>query len=195
MTIKQIDVQQLRPGMHVCDAAGTPHGIVTDRYSLNQRMYVTLRTSVDVQHMAPVPFDFQVYVIACSMHNEPMVREAGGPGMTTIHGRTYCPTCQAELLTAMSNSDMIHSGAVDELVADMDRQEFIEKIAGLPKGARARIFEQESTDTGAESYTVAQIREAFRKHATPDDWGIKSFYEDGLIASLRGEYDNNEKEN
>lgn len=40
-----------------------------------------------------------------------------------------------------------------------------------------------------ETYTVAQIREAFRKHAHDDDWGVPSFYEDGLIDALRGEYD------
>lgn len=39
-----------------------------------------------------------------------------------------------------------------------------------------------------ETYTVEQIEEAFAKHATEDDWGIKSFYEDSLISALRGEY-------
>lgn len=40
-----------------------------------------------------------------------------------------------------------------------------------------------------ETYTVAQIREAFAKHAGEDTWGVKAIYETGLIASLRGEYD------
>lgn len=43
-----------------------------------------------------------------------------------------------------------------------------------------------------ETYSVAQIRQAFVKHAFPDDWGVKSFYEDGLISALRGEYDNSD---
>lgn len=41
----------------------------------------------------------------------------------------------------------------------------------------------------AETYSVHQIREAFTKHASNDDWAVPSFYEDGLIAALRGEYD------
>lgn len=41
----------------------------------------------------------------------------------------------------------------------------------------------------AETYTVEQIREAFAKHASPDGWGVPSFYERGLVAALRGEYD------
>lgn len=40
-----------------------------------------------------------------------------------------------------------------------------------------------------EAYTVERIREAFAKHASPDDWGVPAFYEAGLIAALRGEYD------
>jgi len=40
-----------------------------------------------------------------------------------------------------------------------------------------------------EMFSVTQIREAFAKHSRPDDWGVPSFYETGLIASLRGEYD------
>lgn len=39
-----------------------------------------------------------------------------------------------------------------------------------------------------EMYSVTEIREAFAKHATEDDWGIKSFYESTLISALRGEY-------
>lgn len=41
----------------------------------------------------------------------------------------------------------------------------------------------------AETYTIEQIREAFRKHASEDDWGIKAMYESILISALRGEYD------
>lgn len=41
----------------------------------------------------------------------------------------------------------------------------------------------------SESYTVEQISRAYAKHAGPDDWDIPSFYENGLIAALRGEYD------
>lgn len=44
-------------------------------------------------------------------------------------------------------------------------------------------------DDQTETYTVAQIREAFAKHATPDDWSVPSFYEDGLVSALRGTYD------
>lgn len=40
-----------------------------------------------------------------------------------------------------------------------------------------------------EMYTVYQIRKAFDQHAHPDDWNVPSFYEDSLIAALRGEYD------
>lgn len=42
---------------------------------------------------------------------------------------------------------------------------------------------------GTEAYTIDQIHEAFAKHASPDDWGVQSFYETGLVAALRGEYD------
>lgn len=44
-------------------------------------------------------------------------------------------------------------------------------------------------DENVENYTVAQIREAFAKHASKDDWGVPSFYDESLIAALRGEYD------
>jgi hypothetical protein len=44
-------------------------------------------------------------------------------------------------------------------------------------------------DDQTETYTVAQIREVFAKHATPDDWGVRKFYEDSLISALRGKYD------
>lgn len=40
-----------------------------------------------------------------------------------------------------------------------------------------------------ENYTVAQIREAYAKHAGNDDWGIPAMYENILINALRGEYD------
>ena len=40
-----------------------------------------------------------------------------------------------------------------------------------------------------EVYSVARIRAAFTEHARGDEWGVPSFYEEGLIASLRGEYD------
>jgi hypothetical protein len=46
-----------------------------------------------------------------------------------------------------------------------------------------------NTNEQDETYSVAQIRAAFHRHASPDDWGIPDFYEDGLIAALRGEYD------
>ena len=45
-----------------------------------------------------------------------------------------------------------------------------------------------AAETG-EAYSVAQIQEAFAKHASPDNWGVPAFYEDGLISALRGEYD------
>lgn len=40
-----------------------------------------------------------------------------------------------------------------------------------------------------ETYSVARIREAFREHARGDEWGVPSFYENGLIDALRGKYD------
>lgn len=40
-----------------------------------------------------------------------------------------------------------------------------------------------------ETYSVEQIRAAYAKHASDDDWGVPSFYDDSLIAALRGEYD------
>jgi hypothetical protein len=49
--------------------------------------------------------------------------------------------------------------------------------------------EQGHTDEARETFTVSQIREAFAKHSGRDDWGVPSFYESGLIAALRGEYD------
>jgi hypothetical protein len=39
-----------------------------------------------------------------------------------------------------------------------------------------------------DTYTVAQIREAFTRYAGCDDWGVPSFYEHSLVAALRGEY-------
>jgi hypothetical protein len=44
-------------------------------------------------------------------------------------------------------------------------------------------------DEDRETYSVAQIREAFAKHAGPDDWNVPHFYEGGLINALRGKYD------
>lgn len=40
-----------------------------------------------------------------------------------------------------------------------------------------------------EAYSVEEIREAFAKHASEDDWGVPKFYEGTLIAALRGEFD------
>lgn len=40
-----------------------------------------------------------------------------------------------------------------------------------------------------ETYSIKQIREAFAKHASTDGWGVRNFAEDGLIAALRGRYD------
>jgi hypothetical protein len=44
-------------------------------------------------------------------------------------------------------------------------------------------------DDETETYTVAQIRAVFAKHATPDDWSVPSFYEDSLLSALRGTHD------
>lgn len=44
-------------------------------------------------------------------------------------------------------------------------------------------------DENVENYSVAQIRGAFAKHASEDDWGVPNFYEGGLIDALRGVYD------
>jgi hypothetical protein len=49
-------------------------------------------------------------------------------------------------------------------------------------------------DETGEAYTVAQIREAFARHAHKDDWGVLSFYENGLLAALRGEYNDDQPE-
>ena len=46
-----------------------------------------------------------------------------------------------------------------------------------------------SADETTETYSVQEIREAFAKHARPDDWNCPHFYEGGLIHALRGEYD------
>ncbi len=42
---------------------------------------------------------------------------------------------------------------------------------------------------GFENYTVDEIRAAFANHASDDDWGVPSMYEDSLISALRGEFD------
>lgn len=44
-------------------------------------------------------------------------------------------------------------------------------------------------DEQTETYSVGQIREAYELHASPDDWGVRAFYESTLISALRGEYD------
>jgi hypothetical protein len=44
----------------------------------------------------------------CAIHEEPMVREAGGLAMPTVHGRIYCPPCQQELMDAPDRP--AHSG-------------------------------------------------------------------------------------
>ncbi len=43
-----------------------------------------------------------------------------------------------------------------------------------------------------ELYTVEEIREAFAKHSVEDTWGVPNFYENDLIAALRGEFDKEE---
>lgn len=40
-----------------------------------------------------------------------------------------------------------------------------------------------------EVYSVADIRKAFAKHASRDDWGVPAMYEGVLISALRGEFD------
>lgn len=37
----------------------------------------------------------------CSIHGDTIVDEPGGPDMPTVHGRSYCPTCQRELNEAL----------------------------------------------------------------------------------------------
>ncbi len=44
-----------------------------------------------------------------------------------------------------------------------------------------------------ETYTVFDIKVAFGKYASPDDWGVPAFYLGGLLAALRGEYDKPEE--
>jgi hypothetical protein len=43
-------------------------------------------------------------------------------------------------------------------------------------------------DERTETYSVEDIRAAFAAHSRHDDWGVPSFYEDGLINALRGKY-------
>lgn len=50
---------------------------------------------------------------------------------------------------------------------------------------KTEIARRESDET----YSVAEIREAFADYASGDDWGVKSFYEDALISALRGHYE------
>ena len=52
-----------------------------------------------------------------------------------------------------------------------------------------RVLAEREATLRAELFSVEQIRDAFAKHASPDDWGVPSFYEKGLLAALRGEYD------
>lgn len=40
-------------------------------------------------------------VRTCPTHGLALVEEPGGPDKPTIHGRTYCPTCQEELTAAL----------------------------------------------------------------------------------------------
>jgi len=49
--------------------------------------------------------------------------------------------------------------------------------------------EYDARDERSEVYSVARIRQAFAEKVGCDEWGVKAFYEDSLIASLRGEYD------
>ena len=49
-------------------------------------------------------------------------------------------------------------------------------------------------DEQSERYSVAELREAYALFASLDDWGVPSFYENGLIAALRGEYDDEDTE-
>lgn len=44
-------------------------------------------------------------------------------------------------------------------------------------------------DEKREKYSVKQIRRAFAKHASRDDWGVEAHYETTLISALRGEFD------
>lgn len=37
----------------------------------------------------------------CNQHGDPIITEAGGGDMPTIHGRRYCPTCQEALMAAL----------------------------------------------------------------------------------------------
>ena len=41
----------------------------------------------------------------------------------------------------------------------------------------------------SEAYTPDEIRAAYDKHAHDDDWGVPSFYVEGLLDALRGKYD------
>ena len=40
-----------------------------------------------------------------------------------------------------------------------------------------------------EKYSISEIREAFVLFASGDEWDVPHFYESGLVAALRGEYD------
>lgn len=57
------------------------------------------------------------------------------------------------------------------------------------EGIRLRGAEALYLAAFIEDLTETRIREAYRKHAGEDDWGVKSFYENGLLSALRGDYD------
>lgn len=42
-----------------------------------------------------------VVIDVCERHGLEIVEEPGGPDMPTVHGRRYCPACQAELNAAL----------------------------------------------------------------------------------------------
>ena len=50
----------------------------------------------------------------CERHGEWIIAEPGGPDMPTIHGRYYCPTCQAELMAVLDSSAEAAGGADHE---------------------------------------------------------------------------------
>ena len=93
-----------------------------------------------------------------------------------------CPTCGAVIdLPVKLTLGAVVDGNVT-VTTDVDTS---------PAWAHWESEHSDIRETG-EAYSVAQIRRAFAKYSGTDDWGMRAFYEDGLIAALRGEYDKDE---
>jgi hypothetical protein len=84
-----------------------------------------------------------------------------------------------------------------ESVRDLFRGYARAAVAAMPNPGPQRAVDGGSggggidgtSDEASEVYSVTEIRAAFANHASKDDWGVPAFYDSGLIAALRGEYD------